>query len=827
MAKNKNTLLSGICLYIGVIGYVCASSSLEEEAADVESMPMSLAISGGASLGAYEAGLNWAIIKYIKKERERALYERQSAPDLVSIAGASAGGINTLLSAISWCMDDKKVENHSNSNVGDSVSNNLFYYYWSKVSLDRFLPENGQYGDDDGVFSRAEFNKITDVIVGVLAEEIYRDGCQIPFALTATRTEPLAVTIEGVEDIKVKNARFIIPLLLKSNNQQKGKVDLHNYIIGELGQKDPFLGNIIYLPHNSSTKNGKNVLDTDVVKRAVEATSAFPVAFGRVNLPYCLKNADSKGKQNSDSCPSGYSKQQDHFVDGGVFDNMPLGTAKALAELADSTPVRKSKPYNYIYLSPGNRRLYADVTPKSRQQPKYRSFGITQQLSFLQGAVLTAQEYELYNVLRSGEWDNVNERSLLVTSRFPPLTGKYLTHFGAFLDPAFRDYDYYAGVYDATHDIARFLCKASELDKQACLSTQVQIAYQRLDISSDPKAKWVFQSIAVKEHPSLASSDSPWHWLHVGADVASDGNNLAEKLCGSSNAQNLSKKEAKKLREQYQQFAHTQHERSGMQSRNLFAVTTSVLKGCQQQVCKEPDFQQFLCEVALSYDVNETDKSEGSAMMAIVTDNAQWYSPYVTRLSLRMLDLEQQAHQNKESSYRSLFGFAAYGAQKFLVEEPRFAWNQSTARAWYFKLLPYEISRDVRNSEWGVSWEPKLRFYGQFAANIKIAPYLLEEVMNENIGYAQIDGFLSYNQKQSPYISSFGIGPNISYTYDDAPGFKRFNYGISMYIGLAGDFFRFTVGKRSFEDHFVGDESFIYFGVTDISGMLYWMWRSY
>ena len=73
MAKNKTTLLCGICLYIGVVGYVCASSSIEEEAADVESMPMSLAISGGASLGAYEAGLNWAIIKYIKKERARAI----------------------------------------------------------------------------------------------------------------------------------------------------------------------------------------------------------------------------------------------------------------------------------------------------------------------------------------------------------------------------------------------------------------------------------------------------------------------------------------------------------------------------------------------------------------------------------------------------------------------------------------------------------------------------------------------------------------------------------------------------------------------------------
>jgi hypothetical protein len=48
---------------------------------------------------------------------------------------------------------------------------------------------------------------------------------------------------------------------------------------------------------------------------------------------------------------------------------------------------------------------------------------------------------------------------LTLSSRFHPLSGKYLAHFGAFLDRNFRVYDYYVGVYDAIYHIAEDIKK--------------------------------------------------------------------------------------------------------------------------------------------------------------------------------------------------------------------------------------------------------------------------------------------------------------------------------------------------------------------------------
>ncbi|HIP19244.1 MAG TPA: patatin-like phospholipase family protein, partial [Sulfurovum sp.] len=68
--------------------------------AEREKIHFSMVISGGVSLGAYEAGYNWAVIKVLGKLRER---EKVVEPELASVAGASAGSINSLLTAMYWC----------------------------------------------------------------------------------------------------------------------------------------------------------------------------------------------------------------------------------------------------------------------------------------------------------------------------------------------------------------------------------------------------------------------------------------------------------------------------------------------------------------------------------------------------------------------------------------------------------------------------------------------------------------------------------------------------------------------------------------------------
>ena len=80
------------------------AQSEESEQNEREKLNMSMIISGGVSLGAYEAGYNWAMIKMLAEIRDdhHGLIE----PDLKSVAGASAGSINALLSAMYWCQKD-------------------------------------------------------------------------------------------------------------------------------------------------------------------------------------------------------------------------------------------------------------------------------------------------------------------------------------------------------------------------------------------------------------------------------------------------------------------------------------------------------------------------------------------------------------------------------------------------------------------------------------------------------------------------------------------------------------------------------------------------
>jgi len=69
---------------------------------------ISLAISGGASKGAYEAGLIWGMIQVIRQSGQTGGWTLGGDPrpiKIASIAGTSAGGINTVLAALVWSVN--------------------------------------------------------------------------------------------------------------------------------------------------------------------------------------------------------------------------------------------------------------------------------------------------------------------------------------------------------------------------------------------------------------------------------------------------------------------------------------------------------------------------------------------------------------------------------------------------------------------------------------------------------------------------------------------------------------------------------------------------
>src|SRR5258707_8787647 len=66
--------------------------------------PIVLTISGGVSLGAYEAGFDWTLVRFMKMaERLGGVEKFPLRPEFVAVTGAYAGRIKSLLSAaVEW-----------------------------------------------------------------------------------------------------------------------------------------------------------------------------------------------------------------------------------------------------------------------------------------------------------------------------------------------------------------------------------------------------------------------------------------------------------------------------------------------------------------------------------------------------------------------------------------------------------------------------------------------------------------------------------------------------------------------------------------------------
>lgn len=763
-------------------GYACVLAGLlcpplfaqTAQQAVEQRVPISLAISGGISLGSYEAGLNWAVMRQLKYVREHP--EQRSdkfPPALTAVAGASAGGINALVSAMSWCMDDARMQGVAH----DTVDQNLFRDIWLDVGFNNLLPENpAEYDPDDGLLSRRAFDQVIDRISQLLDKKIYRDECHIPVALTVTRTEPVVISVDGIE---VRNQRFVIPFVLKASGD--GGLKLESYLVDHT---NPMLGNVIYLRANNA--DGVR-LDKQRVIDAVLASSAFPVAFGRVHLQYCLRAEFSETTTAlRGNCPQGHVEATGDFVDGGVFDNVPLGVAKALAE---AQPKHPDVEYSYIYLDPGSRRPEDIKRSQSLMMQRSLGYGLSSQLSFLSGAIASGEEYELYSVLRNPDWADKKMRRILLTSRNPPITGEFLAHFGAFIDEPFREYDYYAGVYDAILNIARYRCSRMNSDvspTDICHARESRKIYDILlgEVVSEKEltlTKAILAELARYEHENTVLV-SEWQWMWQGTP---------DKL-----------------------------------QSNALLVATTLLDVARENPASEPELKEFMLKLPHEYDASHSSFVMRRMLKLRREDELKWFYPLASRASIRLLELEKREQQLTGDSMRGLMGVAAFGVETALGDRDEFVWNQSTALDSDYQWIPYEISYDVLNTGWSVSWEPSWMFSRPWMLNAKITPFAYQYADQSRVEFSQVD-FLIAHKNESSFFSSWGAGISYNHITEIDVARDKNNFGVVAFAGFFGDKLRLTLGRRAESDTIYGDEIYLYFGLTDLPGITYWTRRTY
>ena len=414
--EKRQVWRSGFIATVAVIAFAGLSNV---QAAQQYSQRYAIAISGGASKGAYEAGLNWALIKMLRviSGAPSALGGQYNPTEIDSVTGASAGGINSLLSAVAWCSRPEK-----DGGITDSVDNNVFRDTWLLPDVNQLLPERADspvYRYDDAMLSRKTILDAAESLRQKWRSASFRPGCSIKLGVTVTRVEPQNLTLGNVE---VQNQRFYIPFEFYVSADGKGhfRFDPNQYS----RHWDPAM---ILFP----TKKGAprhEILD-EQIQTAVLTSSAFPVAFGRKRFEYCRQKTrrisvevgtqpENAETLNSEwVCPTGYVLEEAVFSDGGLFDNLPIGLARILAENSESAQTNPA-PIAYIYLDP-NRLRYAEPDPTKlgacgAENPppacKLMAFNFSSESTLLLGALGTARKYELYRELLDKKWSlNMSE----------------------------------------------------------------------------------------------------------------------------------------------------------------------------------------------------------------------------------------------------------------------------------------------------------------------------------------------------------------------------------------------------------------------------------
>lgn len=263
------------------------------------------------------------------------------------------------------------------------------------------------------MLSRKDFLDAATELRDQWTNPVFRQGCRIPLGVTVTRIEP---DILNVGNVEVQNQRYYLPFELRvtADNNIKFFFDPSDYP----KLSDPAM---ILMPRTQNEPAFS--IDNQHIVNAAFTTSAFPMAFGRKRLQYCsLMAQDITGKKEPQEqtttikdtdlvCPNGYQLAEAEFADGGLFDNLPIGVARTLAEFnkrAQDDPF----PLTYMYIDP-NRVRYNIPEPKaelacdSADPPdacRTMEFSAASESQLLVGFLGTARRYELYRELTSDAW---------------------------------------------------------------------------------------------------------------------------------------------------------------------------------------------------------------------------------------------------------------------------------------------------------------------------------------------------------------------------------------------------------------------------------------
>jgi len=448
---------------------------------------LGLVISGGVSLGSYEAGY-----LYLTGEALKHTHGRYRAR---LFTGASAGSANALIGAIESCRAP------NSSPLADPG-----YQAWVEVGY-RELFDPATVGPTH-IFTRAPLQRAIERLRRIYLQGL-PDDCDVVVGVSTTRTHALPVRLHGGLRLPRLSEKFAVRIRGRGLGRPP---HVSNYV--DPSRRYPQA----LVPLVDDAELAGASANFSRLAALIYASSAFPVAFAPQRLGYCMART---GHREDLRC-----RRPRHFAlfaDGGILDNNPLRLAHRLARTGlrrdasgrsfwrnSRAPTDTAPPYRdlvYTYVDPDTDAYPALPAPESANEQGM--LGLLGQL--LGEFVDTARSQELYDLAEASP--ELMDR-LMLTYRHFPTASALLGAFLGFFERELRRFDFYLGMYDAYAQTAQVLHRFGDETLMEGLLSALAPAFARgspatMDADMKPFACMlsVYEANAERLHPACAGDD--------------------------------------------------------------------------------------------------------------------------------------------------------------------------------------------------------------------------------------------------------------------------------------------------------------------------------
>jgi hypothetical protein len=749
-----------------------------------------LVISGGISLGVYEAGVNHVIVEATQNSAIGALL-----PKIEVTTGSSAGGINALATAIRTCLMD--------DSLSTSLFDNIFRDIWINVGIKNLLPvENSEYQHlmlsglhpdgkaqeiEDAIFSRQVFDAILKELKRLVEEEQAKEECDVSIGLMVTLAQPNNVDLSLSDGKSFERGKqsYAIPIRVRSKSDSAGvhKIYFSAIPTSEFNKVKTagLKRNFINLP----AKNGE--IHIDSVSRAVLASSAFPGAFGPIVLGFCDPDPINTGA-SSEFCPKDEKLKDNTFIDGGYFNNVPIGLAAELMLVRQyENTVNTSQ--NFMYLDPDKVRVKDTRVPKDPSHP----LTLVGQVNNLVPGILTLRKRDLYNDMHTyftKDSDPLGKRSYSPTERGPLLTGNFLGAFGAFFDPAFREYDYAAGIYDGLRYVANAVCPNKEYEnKEVCEVTTFSELFGALVADSDSNHSKTYNDLVAL----------------VGAFICDDLKQGQPKDCF--------------LIESPWQPLIQKYYKSDYES-NTYLIYKALQK------MEENNLDSFLTTLRAEREKSNSNINYEDQLEYMLYRQDYWQGLFLKRIINRLIYLEEEYKGKNERLLR-----AAY---LLLPQDLYASYDIGNAKApellsWKYKLIPDHLGIDAIQTGvvvgWTTipNWDHRLPAHSNLEFGFSLNAQIKDKSDNR-VDYMNTWAGIRFN-RPSTFFSSWGVSVSANQNISNTS-----NFGNDVLIGAQGnlsflsDKIRFSIGTRDAFSNYDGEDWSVQLTFTNIDDLIWAFW---